>query len=105
MTEESPTNAPDAPAVSNAPSAGRFRSALEGGEFVVTFEVVPAAGPSGRGIDSLLKDAEELAADGRFHAMSLCDNPGGGHAIMPDELAQRSRLSGSTASFTSPART
>ena len=63
------------------PSArqGDFRTALERGEFVVTLEAVPAASPGGRGVDSLLKDAEELAADGRVHAMSLTDNPGGGH--------------------------
>jgi methylenetetrahydrofolate reductase (NADPH) len=36
----------------------------------------------------LLQEAAELATDGRVHAMSLTDNPGGGHAIMPDELAQ-----------------
>jgi methylenetetrahydrofolate reductase (NADPH) len=66
---------------------GRFRSALERGEFVVTLETVPPASPSGKAIDSLLQDAADLAADGRVHAMSLTDNPGGGHAIMPDELA------------------
>jgi len=32
--------------------------------------------------------------DGRFHAMSLTDNPGGGHAIMPDELAKEVQQTG-----------
>ncbi len=60
----------------------------------MTLEVVPAASPSGRGIDSLLQDAADLAADGRVHAMSLTDNPGGGHAIMPDELAREIQATG-----------
>ncbi len=88
VAEELSNTAPDASAIDASSRPSRFRSALERGEFVVTLEAVPAAGPSGRGIDTLLKDAEELAADGRIHAMSLTDNPGGGHAIMPDELAR-----------------
>ncbi len=60
----------------------------------MTLEVVPAASPSGRGVDSLLQDAADLAADGRVHAMSLTDNPGGGHAIMPDELAREIQAAG-----------
>ena len=88
VAEELSNTAPDASAIEASSRPSRFRGALERGEFVVTLEAVPAAGPGGRGIDTLLKDAEELAADGRIHAMSLCDNPGGGHAIMPDELAR-----------------
>ncbi|HUS82462.1 MAG TPA: methylenetetrahydrofolate reductase C-terminal domain-containing protein [Dehalococcoidia bacterium] len=99
MTEEPPTaalptDASDS-AVEGPPRArSRFRTALEQGEFVVTLEAVPAASPGGRGVDSLLSDAQELAADGRVHAMSLTDNPGGGHAIMPDELAQEIQSAG-----------
>jgi len=92
---ELPAAAPD-PSVdeTSPPARSRFRTALERGEFVVTLEAVPAASPGGRGVDSLLQDAQDLAADGRVHAMSLTDNPGGGHAIMPDELAQEIQSAG-----------
>jgi methylenetetrahydrofolate reductase (NADPH) len=97
VTEESPAvpaGAPDSAAESSSRPTSRLRTALEQGEFVVTLEAVPAASPGGRGVDSLLKDAQDLAADGRVHAMSLTDNPGGGHAIMPDELAQEIQNAG-----------
>ena len=77
-----------------APPKGRFRTALEQGEFVITLEAVPAASPGGRGVDTLLQEAAEFAADGRIHAMSLTDNPGGGHAILPDELAKEIQQTG-----------
>jgi methylenetetrahydrofolate reductase (NADPH) len=96
VTEEPSNSAPpiDAPADATPSQRSRFRTALEQGEFVVTLEAVPAASPGGRGIDTLLKDAETLAADGRIDAMSLTDNPGGGHAIMPDELAREIQSTG-----------
>ena len=98
MTQESPSTRvpPETPAPiaqDAAPPKGRFRTALEQGEFVITLEAVPAASPGGRGVDTLLQEAAEFAADGRIHAMSLTDNPGGGHAILPDELAAPSRPS------------
>ena len=72
----------------------RLRTALERGEFVITLEAVPPASPRGPAVDTLIKEASELAADSRFHAMSLTDSPGGGHAIMPDELAKEVQQTG-----------
>ncbi len=91
--EDRPIDAAGPPAETALPQS-RFRTALEQGEFVVTLEAVPAASPSGRGVDTIVKEAEELAAYGRVHAMSLTDNPGGGHAIMPDELAKQIQQTG-----------
>jgi methylenetetrahydrofolate reductase (NADPH) len=91
--EDRPIDAAASPAAA-APPQSRFPTALEQGEFVVTLEAVPAASPSGRGVDTIVKEAEELAAYGRVHAMSLTDNPGGGHAIMPDELAKQIQQTG-----------
>jgi len=68
---------------------GRFREILvSGDEFVITCELVPGRGFSGKGIDSVLKFAEEAKGSDLIHALSLTDNAGGNPALSPDALGR-----------------
>lgn len=65
----------------------RLRKAIEGGEFVVTIEMIPGRGASE---DAQVKEYEEMKGiyqTGRVHAISITDNPGGNPAILADTIA------------------
>ncbi len=67
----------------------RFREALDAqGGFAVTFELIPARGSRGKGIDAVMDFAREAAKANILDAVSLTDNPGGGPALNPDMLAK-----------------
>ncbi|MQY76086.1 MAG: hypothetical protein GH155_00460 [Spirochaeta sp.] len=68
---------------------GRFRDAiLDSDEFVITFELVPGRGFTGRGIENIHKSAEEIKNFDAIHAISLTENAGGNPALLADVLGQ-----------------
>ncbi len=68
---------------------GRFRDAIiDNREFVITFELVPGRGFTGRSIDIIHRSAEEIKNFDGIHAISLTDNAGGNPALLADVLGQ-----------------
>jgi methylenetetrahydrofolate reductase (NADPH) len=63
----------------------RFREALRT-EFVVTWELVPGRGAFGKAQEDIFQAVERLAGDGRVHALTITDNPGGDPAMAADYL-------------------
>ncbi len=67
----------------------RFKENLtSGNEFVITCELIPGRGFSGKGVDAVLKFAEESKDSSLIHALSLTDNAGGNPALSPDVLGR-----------------
>lgn len=61
-------------------------SLLEGGDFVITCELVPGRGFRGVAIDNVLKFAEQAKGASFLHGLSLTDNAGGNPALCADVL-------------------
>ena len=62
---------------------------LQGQEFIVTCELVPGRGFTGRAIEQIIEFGQKLAAsDLPIHAVSITDNPGGNPALSPDALGR-----------------
>ncbi len=55
-------------------------------DFVLTCELVPGRGFRGRGVDQVLKFAEEIRSVPEVHALTLTDNAGGNPALSADVL-------------------
>jgi methylenetetrahydrofolate reductase (NADPH) len=65
-----------------------LREALESGEFVVTFELIPGRGAHESSQSKVLEEASRIFSTGRVHAISVTDNPGGNPALLADTVAQ-----------------
>jgi methylenetetrahydrofolate reductase (NADPH) len=72
----------------------RLRTALEGGEFAVTLELVVGRGAREKAQTEELAEAERIYGTGRVHAISITDNPGGNPALRPDAVAEELRVKG-----------
>lgn len=62
------------------------RSLLDPDDFTLTFELVPGRGGRSRELSRILALAREIAADGRFKALSITENAGGHPALSPEAL-------------------
>ena len=62
--------------------------------FALTFELVPGRGGQTREINRILALAREIAADGRFHAVSITENAGGHPALSPEVLGKEIQAMG-----------
>jgi methylenetetrahydrofolate reductase (NADPH) len=54
--------------------------------FIITVEIIPTRGAITKDIDELMQFAKDCISDGRVHALSLTDNPGGNPRLSPDIL-------------------
>lgn len=54
--------------------------------FVVTVEIVPTRGAIKKDVGEIIELAQNCIDDGRIHALSLTDNPGGNPRLSPDIL-------------------
>lgn len=69
------------------------RSLADPDTFSVSWELVPGRGSVESAQQAVIRSAEEAAAGGRVHALTLTDNPGGNPAISAEMLgAEISRL-------------
>ena len=68
--------------------SNRFREAIEGGEFVVTVEMIPGRGANEASQQHEMETMRQVYATGRVHAISITDNPSGNPAIMADAIAR-----------------
>jgi len=65
----------------------RLRRSLKNpDEFTLTFELVPGRGGRTQEISRIVNLAKDLAADGRFQALSITENAGGQPALSPETL-------------------
>ncbi len=65
----------------------RLRSSLkDSDEFTLTFELVPGRGGRTQEINRIVNLAKDIAADGRFQALSITENAGGQPALSPETL-------------------
>ena len=65
----------------------RLRQSLnDSNEFTLTFELVPGRGGRTKEINRIVNLAKEIAADGRFQALSITENAGGHPALSPETL-------------------
>lgn len=65
----------------------RLRSSLRNPEeFTLTFELVPGRGGRTQEINRIVNLAKDIAADGRFQALSITENAGGQPALSPETL-------------------
>ncbi len=72
-----------------------FKQALhDPDDFTLTFELVPGRGGRGREFNRILGLAEDIAADGRFKAVSITENAGGYPALSPEVLGLEIRAMG-----------
>jgi methylenetetrahydrofolate reductase (NADPH) len=55
-------------------------------EFTLTFELVPGRGGRTQEISRIVNLARDIAADGRFQALSITENAGGQPALSPETL-------------------
>jgi len=62
------------------------RSLRNPGEFTLTFELVPGRGGRTQEISRIVNLAKDIAADGRFQALSITENAGGQPALSPETL-------------------
>ena len=62
------------------------RSLTAPDEFTLTFELVPGRGGRTQEIDRIINLAKDIAADGRFQALSITENAGGQPALSPETL-------------------
>lgn len=65
----------------------RLKNALESGEFVVTYELIPGRGAHEEAQKKELSHARDIYKTGRIHAVSITDNPGGSPALLADFVA------------------
>jgi len=60
----------------------RLRQSLnDSNDFTLTFELVPGRGGRTKEINRIVNLAKEIAADGRFQALSITENAGGHPAL------------------------
>lgn len=71
-----------------------LRSLKDPAEFTLTFELVPGRGARTRELDRILGLAREIAADGRFQALSITENAGGHPALTPEVLGREIQAMG-----------
>jgi len=71
-----------------------LRSLNDPTEFTLTFELVPGRGGRTRELDRILGLAREIAADGRFQALSITENAGGHPALTPEVLGREIQAMG-----------
>jgi methylenetetrahydrofolate reductase (NADPH) len=64
-------------------------------EFTLTFELVPGPGGRSRQHSRIVNLAKEIAADGRFQALSITENAGGHPALTPEALGREIHAMGS----------
>lgn len=62
------------------------RSLLDPNEFTLTFELVPSRGGHSKEQRRIVELARNIAADKRFHAVSITENAGGHPALSPEVL-------------------
>jgi len=62
------------------------RSLKDPNEFTLTFELVPGRGGRTQEINRIVNLAKNIAADGRFQALSITENAGGQPALSPAAL-------------------
>ena len=62
------------------------RSLKDPAQFTLTFELVPGRGGRTQEIDRIVNLARNIAADGRFQALSITENAGGQPALSPETL-------------------
>jgi methylenetetrahydrofolate reductase (NADPH) len=55
-------------------------------DFTLTFELVPGRGGRTQEINRIVQLAKDIAADGRFQALSITENAGGQPALSPESL-------------------
>lgn len=66
----------------------RFKeSLLDKNTFSVTWELVPGRGAREPQQEAAIQAAEEAAKEGKIHALTITDNPGGNPAILADYLS------------------
>ncbi|MBC7236304.1 MAG: methylenetetrahydrofolate reductase, partial [Chloroflexi bacterium] len=64
-----------------------YHAALVDAEtFAITWELVPGRGAVEDTQEEVIRQAEQAAAGGKVHALSLTDNPGGNPAISAEML-------------------
>ncbi len=68
--------------------------ALGSGDFVYTFELVPARASRGKALDEILRFAKEASQGSLVTALSITDNAGGHPALMPISLGQEIKALG-----------
>ncbi len=66
----------------------RLATALENGEFAVTYELIPGRGANEDAQVHLVEEARELSENKRVHAFSITDNPSGNPALLADKFAE-----------------
>lgn len=65
----------------------RLRNSLKNpDEFTLTFELVPGRGGRTQEITRIINLAKDIAADGRFQALSITENAGGQPSLSPETL-------------------
>ena len=65
----------------------RLRHSLKDPDkFTLTFELVPGRGGKTQEIKRIINLAKDIAADGRFQALSITENAGGQPALSPETL-------------------
>lgn len=62
------------------------RSLRDPQDFTLTFELVPGRGGRSQEINRIITLARDIAADGRFQALSITENAGGQPALSPETL-------------------
>jgi methylenetetrahydrofolate reductase (NADPH) len=62
------------------------RSLKDSDKFTLTFELVPGRGGRTQEIKRIVNLAKDIAADGRFEALSITENAGGQPALSPETL-------------------
>lgn len=75
-------------------ASGLYRSLSDPDEFTLTFELVPGRGGRTSEINRIMALAAEIAADGRFQAVSITENAGGHPALSPEALGREIRAMG-----------
>ncbi|MBW2472683.1 MAG: methylenetetrahydrofolate reductase [Deltaproteobacteria bacterium] len=71
------------------------RSLKDPKEFTLTFELVPGRGGRTQEINRIVNLAKDIAADGRFQALSITENAGGQPALSPETLGTEIQAMGS----------
>ena len=66
----------------------RLTQALDNGEFVVTYELIPGRGANEDVQQKFIEEAREVGENPRIHAISITDNPSGNPALLPDRFAE-----------------
>lgn len=64
----------------------RIVEALDRGEFVITYELIPGRGAVEETQEHLIAEAKEIAKNPRIHGISVTDNPSGNPAMLADRI-------------------